>query len=114
MSDCIFCKIIEKKIPAKIICEDDLTLAFEDINPQAPVHFLVIPKKHISTILDIKDADRELIGRIFQVAAKIAADKGIAAKGFRMVLNCNPDGGQTVYHIHCHILGGRQMQWPPG
>ena len=114
MSDCIFCKIVEKKIPAKVVYEDDFTLAFEDINPQAPVHFLIIPKKHISTIVDIKDADRELIGRISQVAAKIAADKGIAERGFRMVANCNPESGQTVYHIHFHVLGGRQMQWPPG
>ncbi|HCC69354.1 MAG TPA: histidine triad nucleotide-binding protein [Nitrospiraceae bacterium] len=111
---CIFCKIIEKKLPAKIIYEDDLSLAFEDINPQSPVHALVIPKKHISTNLDIKEEDNALIGHLFQVANKIARDKGIAESGFRLVMNCNPESGQAVYHIHLHILGGRRMHWPPG
>jgi histidine triad (HIT) family protein len=111
---CIFCKIVEKKLPAKVIYEDDLSLAFDDINPQSPVHTLVIPKKHISTNLDIKEEDNILIGHLFQVANKIARDKGIAERGFRLVMNCNPESGQTVYHIHLHILGGRQMHWPPG
>jgi histidine triad (HIT) family protein len=114
MSNCIFCKIIEKKIPAKIIHEDDHVLAFEDINPQAPVHTLVIPKKHIPTLLDIKEEDNNLVGHLIKVANKIANDKGIAERGFRIVANCNPESGQTVYHIHLHILGGRQMHWPPG
>ena len=114
MSDCIFCKIIDKKIPARIIYEDEHALAFEDVNPQAPVHTLVIPKKHIPTLLDIKEEDNNLIGHLVKVANKIANDKGIAERGFRVVINCNPESGQTVYHIHLHILGGRQMHWPPG
>ncbi len=114
MSDCIFCKIIDKKIPARIIYEDEHALAFEDVNPQAPVHTLVIPRKHIPTLLDIKEEDNNLIGHLVKVANKIANDKGIAERGFRVVTNCNPESGQTVYHIHLHILGGRQMHWPPG
>jgi histidine triad (HIT) family protein len=89
-------------------------VAFDDINPQAPVHVLVVPKKHISTSLDFMDEDNALIGHIFQVANGIARDKGIAERGFRLVMNCNPESGQTVFHIHLHILGGRFMQWPPG
>jgi histidine triad (HIT) family protein len=112
--ECLFCKIVEKKRPAKIIYEDELSVAFEDINPQAPVHTLVIPKKHIPTNLDLKNDDNALIGHLFQVANKIARDKGIADRGFRLVMNCNPESGQTVFHIHLHILGGRIMRWPPG
>lgn len=114
MSGCIFCKIIDKKIPARIIYEDEHAIAFEDVNPQAPVHTLVIPRKHIPTLLDIKEEDNNLIGHLIKVANKIAFDKGIAERGFRVVTNCNPESGQTVYHIHLHILGGRQMHWPPG
>jgi len=112
--ECLFCKIAEKKRSAKIIYEDDLAVAFEDINPQAPVHTLVIPKKHISTNLDLRHEDNDLIGHLFQVANKIAKDKGIADRGFRLVMNCNPESGQTIFHIHLHILGGRIMDWPPG
>jgi len=112
--DCIFCKILEKKIPAKIIYEDDLVIAFEDVNPQSPVHALIIPRKHISTNLDITEKDNALIGHMFQAANKIAKDKGIAERGFRLVMNCNPESGQTVFHVHLHILGGRHMHWPPG
>jgi histidine triad (HIT) family protein len=111
---CIFCEIAEKKRLAKIIYEDDLVVAFEDINPQAPVHILLIPKKHISTTLDIKEEDNALIGHLFQIANKIARARGIAERGFRLVMNCNPESGQTVFHIHVHILGGRLMHWPPG
>ena len=115
MNDCIFCKIIEGKIPSRVVYEDDLALAFEDVNPKAPVHTLVIPKKHIPTVLDLKEGDDDhLIGHLFNIANKIARDKGIADKGFRLVTNCNPDSGQTVYHIHLHVLGGRIMHWPPG
>ncbi len=115
MTDCIFCKIIARKIPSKIIYEDDLAVAFEDINPQAPVHTLVIPKKHIPTVLGLKEGeDDHLIGHLFKVANKIARDKGIAERGFRLVTNCNAESGQTVYHIHLHLLGGRIMHWPPG
>ena len=114
MSECIFCKIAAKKIPAKIIYEDDLAIAFEDINPKAPIHSLIIPKKHISTTLDIEEGDHTLIGYLFQVAAQISKDKGIAKKGFRLVMNTNADAGQTVFHVHLHLLGGRAMHWPPG
>lgn len=114
MTDCLFCKIIERKIPSKIVYEDEASLAFEDINPHAPVHVLLVPKKHISTSLEIEPADHALIGHLFEVAGKIAADKGIDKRGFRLVMNTNPESGQTVYHIHLHLLGGRPMHWPPG
>lgn len=112
--DCIFCKILKREIPSKIVYEDEQCLAFEDINPQAPVHILVIPKKHISTALDMKEADRELIGHLVLVASRIAEQKDIARSGYRLVLNTNRDAGQTVFHIHLHLLGGRVMSWPPG
>lgn len=111
---CIFCRIIEKKIASKIVYEDERILAIEDINPQAPVHILLLPKKHISTVLEIAHGDNELIGHLFQAANKIAEDRGIAKRGFRLVMNCNPEAGQTIYHIHLHLLGGRIMHWPPG
>lgn len=114
MPDCIFCKIAEKKIPSKVVYEDELAFAFEDINPQAPVHTLVIPKKHIPTLLDIKEEDSGLVAHLMKIASKIARDKDIAERGFRVVTNCNPESGQTVYHIHLHVLGGRVMHWPPG
>ena len=114
MSDCLFCKIIAKKIPTKIIYEDTDTVAFEDINPQAPVHILIIPKKHISTVLEINAQDKSLTGHLFLVAAKIAKAKGIDERGFRLVINTNAEAGQTVYHMHLHLLGGRPMHWPPG
>ncbi|GBE02057.1 HIT-like protein [bacterium BMS3Abin08] len=112
--DCLFCKIVKGEIPAKVIYEDEKVLVFEDINPQAPVHTLVIPKKHISTLLEITGEDNELIGYLFQVANRIARDKGIADRGFRLVINCNREAGQTVFHVHLHLLGGRTMSWPPG
>ncbi|MCX5719404.1 MAG: histidine triad nucleotide-binding protein [Nitrospirae bacterium] len=111
---CIFCKIIERKLPAKIIYEDEHVIAFEDINPQAPVHTLIIPKKHIPTIFDLKEEDSNLVAHILNIANKIANDEGIAQRGFRVVTNCNPESGQSVYHIHFHVLGGRHMHWPPG
>lgn len=111
---CIFCEVTERKRPAKIIYEDELAVVFEDINPQAPVHTLVIPKKHIRTNLELKEEDNNLIGHLFQIANKIANDKGIAERGFRLVMNCNPESGQTIFHLHLHILGGRYMHWPPG
>ncbi len=114
MTDCIFCKIIARKIPARVVYEDELSLAFEDINPQAPVHTLVIPKRHIPTLLDLKEDDGALVGHLLKVANRIAKEKGIAERGFRIVTNCNPESGQTVYHIHFHVLGGRPMHWPPG
>ena len=114
MTDCIFCKIIAREIPSRIVYEDDFALAFEDINPQAPIHTLVIPKKHIATVLDLEEEDAHLMGRLVKIANKIAREKGIAERGFRLVTNCNPESGQAVYHIHLHLLGGRIMHWPPG
>ena len=114
MTSCIFCKIVNKEIPSKIIYEDEKVLAFEDVAPQSPVHILIIPKKHYSTILDVEETTAELIGHVFMIAKKIAKQKGFAEKGFRIVMNCNTEGGQTVYHLHFHLLAGRQMQWPPG
>ena len=113
MSETIFDKIISKEIPVEIIYEDDLALAFSDINPQAPIHFLVIPKKQIATINDIQVADKELVGHLYWVAAQITADLGVAEQGYRAVMNCNEYGGQTVYHIHLHVLAGKLMGWPP-
>lgn len=112
--NCIFCEIIEKKRPAQIIYENEYVLAFEDIHPQAPVHVLVIPKKHIPTSLDIQGEDNAYIGFLFQAANRIARERGIAERGFRLVMNCNREAGQTVFHIHLHLLGGRIMHWPPG
>lgn len=110
--DCLFCKIINKEINSNIVYEDPGVIAFTDVNPKAPVHILIIPKKHIATPLDIKD--ETLIGRLYAVANKIAIDKNIAQSGFRLVMNCNKDAGQSVFHIHLHLLGGRIMGWPPG
>ena len=110
----IFNKIIKKEIPAKIVYEDDDILAFEDIAPKAPVHILIIPKKEIKTLNDIAEEDANLIGRLTLVAKKIAKDKNIDQEGYRLVMNCNDYGGQTVYHIHLHLIGGRKLSWPPG
>ena len=110
----IFSKIINKEIPATIVYEDNEILAFEDIAPKAPIHILIIPKKEIKTLNDIDKQDTELIGRLIIVAKKIASDKKIDKDGYRLVMNCNDFGGQTVYHIHLHLLGGRQLFWPPG
>jgi histidine triad (HIT) family protein len=113
MSETIFTKIISKELPADILFEDDRVLAFKDINPQAPVHFLVIPKKAIATINDISAEDEALVGYMHRVAAIVAKDLGVAEQGFRAVMNCNVDGGQTVYHIHLHVLAGKALGWPP-
>ena len=110
----IFTKIINKEIPADILFENENVLAFRDINPQAPIHFLVIPKKEIRTLNDIDDIDKDLIGELFIVAKDLAKKEGISDDGYRTVVNCNVHGAQTVYHIHLHVLGGRQMNWPPG
>ncbi len=105
----IFSKIIAKQIPADIVYEDDLVLAFRDIAPQAPVHILIIPKKEIPTANDVEAADEAVLGRLFTTAAKIARDEGIAKQGYRLIVNCNEDGGQEVFHMHMHILGGRSL-----
>lgn len=111
--DCLFCKIVAGDIPARKLYEDDQVVAFHDISPAAPVHFLVIPKKHISTLNDLGEDDKALAGHILFTAQRLAVEQG-CEDGFRVVMNCNPQGGQTVYHIHMHVLGQRQMQWPPG
>jgi histidine triad (HIT) family protein len=113
-SDCLFCKIVAGEIPADIIFESDDTMAFRDINPQAPTHALIIPRRHVATINDLKDGDQTLLGNLFLAARKIAADEGIADAGYRVAMNCNEAAGQTVFHLHLHILGGRQLGWPPG
>lgn len=114
MSDCLFCKMVAGEIKPSVVYEDDAVLAFRDINPQAPTHVLVIPKRHISTINDLKSEDADLVGRLYLGAKKVAEQDGIAADGYRTVMNCNAAAGQTVFHIHLHVLGGRNMQWPPG
>ncbi len=113
-ADCLFCKIIAGDIPANIRYEDSQLIVFDDIDPQAPHHLLIVPKKHISTALDLTPNDNDLIGHVYQVAGKIARDSGFAENGFRVVNNCNEDGGQTVWHIHFHLFGGKKMAWPPG
>lgn len=114
MTDCLFCKIIDGEIPCDKVYEDDDVLAFRDINPQAPTHILIIPKKHIATVNDLEDADQALAGRLMLVAKQLATGEGIAEEGYRLVMSCNKGGGQDVFHIHLHLLGGRQMTWPPG
>lgn len=114
MSDCLFCKILDGDIPADIVYESDTVIAFRDINPQAPTHVLIIPRKHIATINDIDDADQAIVGSLFSAAREIARDEGYAESGYRTVMNCNEDAGQTVFHIHLHMLGGRPLSWPPG
>jgi histidine triad (HIT) family protein len=114
MNDCLFCKIRDGQIPAKLVAEEADAIAFRDINPQAPTHILVVPKKHIATLNDITDEDAALIGRLHLLARKLAAQEGIAESGYRVLFNTNRSAGQTVWHIHLHLLGGRPMLWPPG
>ncbi len=114
MPDCLFCKIVNKEINSDILFEDDDVLAFKDIKPQAPIHFLIVPKKHISTINDLQSEDEALTGKIVLTAKSLAKQENIDENGYRVVFNCNREGGQEVYHIHLHLLGGRRMQWPPG
>ena len=114
MSDCLFCGIIDGTIKADIVYRDETVVAFKDIVPRAPVHILIIPRAHIATISDLAPADGALVGAIFLAAAKLVEEFGIAESGYRVVVNCGPDAGQTVFHLHYHLLGGRQMGWPPG
>ena len=111
MSETIFSKIIRKEIPATIVYEDDELLAFNDISPKAPVHILIIPKKEIPTVNDIELQDAELIGKIVIAAKKISKEQGIAESGYRLVFNCNKDAGQEVFHLHCHLIGGKKLKW---
>ncbi len=114
MVDCLFCRIVSGEIPADIVYRDDELIAFNDINPQAPTHVLIVPRRHIATLNDIAVEDQNLIGRLIHRAAAIAADRGHAETGYRTVFNCNAEAGQTVFHIHLHLLAGRPMTWPPG
>ena len=113
-SDCLFCKILAGDVPATIVAESDHAIAFEDINPQAPTHVLVIPRQHIATLNDLGPGDEALVGHLVAMARDIAAERGIAAAGYRTVFNCNAGAGQTVFHLHLHLLGGRSLSWPPG
>jgi histidine triad (HIT) family protein len=114
MTDTIFGKIARGEVPADIVYEDDDVVAFRDLSPQAPTHVLVIPRKPIASLNDLEPGDAELVGRLFLAAGKVAAQEGIAESGFRTVINCNAGAGQTVFHLHVHLLGGRPMRWPPG
>lgn len=114
MSDCLFCRIVNREIPASIVYEDEHVLAFDDINPQAATHVLVVPKQHIASLNDLQPDDDRIVGEIVRRAAAIAKTRGIAERGFRAVFNTNREAGQTVFHIHLHLLGGRAMTWPPG
>ena len=113
METCVFCKIANRELLAKIVYEDDESVAFEDINPKAPLHILIIPRRHLSTLLEASQADDRLLGHLLLVANDIARQQGIADRGFRLVLNCNSEGGQVVFHLHLHLLGGRPLRWNP-
>ena len=114
MPDCLFCKIINREIPASIVYEDERVMAFNDIDPQGPTHVLVVPKVHIATLNDLQPGDDAIVGEVVRRAAAIARERGIDASGFRTVFNTNRDAGQTVFHIHLHLIGGRSLAWPPG
>ena len=114
MADCLFCRIISGEINASIVYEDERILAFNDINPQAPTHILVVPKRHIATLNDLSVGDDQIVGEVIRRAAAIARERKISVGGFRTVFNTNRDAGQTVFHIHMHLIGGRSMHWPPG
>lgn len=110
MADCIFCKIVQREIPSDIVYEDDDVLAFSDLSPQAPVHILIIPKSHVASVNELADSNVDVIGRLVLTAKALAAERGIAESGYRLIVNCNAEGGQTVYHLHLHLMGGRQLR----
>ncbi|MBI4552911.1 MAG: histidine triad nucleotide-binding protein [Candidatus Latescibacteria bacterium] len=114
MADCIFCKIIDGEISASIVYSDDRVVAFNDVNPQAPVHVIIVPRQHIPTVADLGPETSGLMDSLTQTANRIAQERGIASRGYRLVVNCNAEAGQSVYHLHLHLLGGRPMTWPPG
>jgi histidine triad (HIT) family protein len=114
MADCLFCKIAAREIPGDIVHEDERLVAFSDVNPQAPTHVLIVPRRHIATLNDLTDGDADLVGAMVHLASRIAAQHGHAQAGYRTVFNCNAAAGQTVFHIHLHLLAGRDMTWPPG
>jgi len=113
-TDCLFCKILDGDIPADIVYESDDAIGFRDVNPQAPTHVLIIPRQHIATINELEDGDDAIVGKLFLAAQQVAKNEGIAEDGYRVAMNCNAAAGQTVFHLHLHLLGGRQMGWPPG
>ncbi len=114
MIDCLFCRIIAGEIPASIVHQDDDLVAFEDINPRAPMHVLIIPRRHVATLNDLTEAEDGLMGKVVRLAATLAAGRGFADSGYRLVLNCNEHAGQSVFHVHLHVLAGRALGWPPG
>ena len=114
MAGCLFCRIVAGEVPANLVHQDDRLVAFRDINPQAPLHVLVIPRRHVATLNDLSEADDDLVGEMVRRAAVIARDEGLGERGYRTVFNCHADAGQTVFHIHLHVLGGRALGWPPG
>jgi histidine triad (HIT) family protein len=114
MTDCLFCKIVSGDLPAKLIHQDDELVAFTDINPQAPLHVLIVPRRHIATLNDLAPGDDGLVGSMLRTAAAIAGEHGYADRGYRTIVNCNREAGQTVFHIHLHLLAGRSFHWPPG
>ncbi|MCZ6450954.1 MAG: histidine triad nucleotide-binding protein [Deltaproteobacteria bacterium] len=114
MADCLFCGIVNGDVKGEVVYQDSSVVAFKDINPKAPVHLLIVPRKHIATLLDVEQVDKGLFGDIFFAANKLARDHGISQDGFRVVFNCGEGAGQSVFHIHLHLLGGRAMTWPPG
>ena len=111
---CLFCRIVEKAVPARILYEDEFALAFEDINPQAPTHLLIVPKMHIASLNDLRENQRDTLGHLFWVAQKLAREKGIDRSGYRTVVNTGLEAGQSIFHLHVHLLGGRSLEWPPG
>ena len=114
MANCLFCRVVAGEIPATIVFEDDVVVAFRDVNPQAPLHVLLVPRRHIASLNELSPADDELVGRLVRTAAALAQEHGHSAAGYRTVFNCNADAGQTVFHIHLHLLAGRRLGWPPG
>jgi histidine triad (HIT) family protein len=114
MTNCIFCKIASGEIPADVVYEDEHVVGFRDLNPQAPTHVLVVPRQHIATLNDLTEGDADVVARMYLAAKLVAAADGIAERGYRTVFNCNADAGQSVFHLHLHVLGGRVMEWPPG
>jgi histidine triad (HIT) family protein len=114
MSECVFCRIVAGTLPATRVFEDDRCLAFRDLHPAAPTHVLVVPRRHVATMNDFAEADEALLGHLLRTGAEVARTLGLAGSGYRLVLNTNGDGGQTVFHVHLHVLGGRALHWPPG
>lgn len=114
MATCLFCRVVAKEVPSRIVYEDDQVVAFQDINPQAPTHLLVVPKRHLDHLLEIEERDVALLGHLILLVNRLARERRLAQSGYRVVINCGADGGQTVAHLHLHLLGGRPMAWPPG